>query len=95
MPEPPALSFYLGNAGLQALEPELVADSALKRGVEERTAYYINRGTTLKGPFSVEKLLLLMKAKKLNRSDDVSQSPEGPWERLGDVYKSILKRESE
>lgn len=70
---------------LQALEPEL----------EERTAYYIKRGTTLKGLFSVEKLLLLIKKKKLNRSDEVSQSPDGPWERLGDVYKSILKRESE
>jgi len=54
-------------------------------------SYHIKRGTTLKGPFSVKKLQSLMKAKKLKPSDEVSQAPEGPWERLGDVYKTIVK----
>ena len=55
--------------------------------------YFIKRGETVKGPFTIEKLQYLKKAKKLKADDGVSQSAEGPWDRLGAVYKSILKED--
>jgi hypothetical protein len=56
--------------------------------------YFIKRGKTVKGPFTVEKLQALKKAKKVKADDEISQSAEGPWDRLGNVYKSILNSRS-
>jgi hypothetical protein len=53
--------------------------------------YFIKRGETVKGPYSVEKLRALKEAKKLKADDEISQARKGPWDRLGAVYKSILK----
>ena len=52
--------------------------------------FFIKRGETVKGPFTVEKLQGLKKAKNLKADDEISQSRKGPWDRLGAVYKSIL-----
>ena len=62
-----------------------------EKDVKQAVQYHIKRGESLKGPFTVDKLQSLIKAKKLKPSDKVSQSPDGPWERLGDVYKAIVK----
>ena len=55
--------------------------------------FLIKRGEKINGPFSVEKLQSLQKAKKLKADDEISQSRKGPWNRLGAVYKSILKED--
>jgi hypothetical protein len=56
--------------------------------------YFLKRGKTVKGPFNVEKLQALKKANKLEGDDDISQSRNGPWDRIGDVYKNILNKDS-
>jgi hypothetical protein len=63
--------------------------------MERRMAdqYFIKRGERINGQFSVEKLQALKKAKKLKAGDEISQSAEGPWDRIGDVYKNILNNE--
>jgi len=50
--------------------------------------YFIKRGETVKGPFTVEKLQALKKAKKLKAGDRISQSAEGPWESFSVSYKA-------
>jgi hypothetical protein len=55
--------------------------------------FFIKRGEKINGPFTVEKLQALKKAKKLKADDEISQSRKGPWDRLGAVYKSILKED--
>jgi len=50
--------------------------------------YFIKRGKTVKGPFTVEKLLALNNAKKLKANDGISQSTEGPWESISGSYKA-------
>jgi hypothetical protein len=53
-------------------------------------SYFIQRGTTVKGPFSQAKLKALVQEKKLKNSDGISESADGPWEPLGGTaYKRI------
>ena len=44
--------------------------------------FFIKRGDKINGPFTVEKLQALKKAKKLKSDDEVSKSAEGPWKPL-------------
>jgi hypothetical protein len=92
---------------VQQSDPDLLTDEKLssvglvkqpkqrrrrsEKEVKQTVQYHIKRGESLKGPFTVDKLQSLIEAKTLKPSDSVSQSPDGPWERLGDVYKTIVK----
>ena len=40
-------------------------------------SYFIKRGEKINGPFTVEKLQALKKAKKLKADDEISQSRKG------------------
>ena len=51
--------------------------------------HFIKRGSKTRGPFTAEKVVQLIKAKRLKSSDAVSLSEEGPWDRLSDVHKEI------
>lgn len=51
-------------------------------------SYFIKRGAKINGPFTVDKLQALKKAKKLRASDCVSQSEEGPWKPLSAYSKA-------
>ena len=52
-------------------------------------SYFIQRGTTVKGPFSQAKLKTLVEEKKLKQSDSISESADGPWEPLSTAYGRI------
>jgi Zn-finger nucleic acid-binding protein len=52
-------------------------------------SYFIQRGTTVKGPFSQAKLKALVQEKKLKKNDGISESADGPWEPLSTAYKRI------
>jgi len=54
--------------------------------------YFIKCGKKINGPFSVEKLRALKKAKKLKADDEISQSAEGPWIAFCEVYEGILSK---
>ena len=56
--------------------------------------YFVKRGETVKGPFSLEKLQSLLAEKKLKGNDLVGASNDGPWERLAAVHKSIRTGQS-
>jgi TM2 domain-containing membrane protein YozV/Zn-finger nucleic acid-binding protein len=53
-------------------------------------SYFIQRGTTVKGPFSKAQLKKLTEEKKLKKSDGFSKSADGPWEPFGSAYKQIF-----
>jgi hypothetical protein len=57
------------------------------KGEEAMTArYFLKRGKSVKGPFSLRKLQQLLNANKLRKSDLVSDSRNGPWgQKLPDV----------
>jgi hypothetical protein len=50
--------------------------------------YFIKRGEEINGPWTVEKLQALKKAKKIKADDELSQSAEGPWESLDSYEKA-------
>jgi hypothetical protein len=50
--------------------------------------FFIKRGEKINGPFSVEKLQGLKKAKKLKADDEISESAEGPWNSIAAYYKA-------
>jgi len=47
--------------------------------------YYVRRKGNVKGPLTLEKLCALRKEKRLRRRDEVSESPDGPWQMLRDT----------
>jgi hypothetical protein len=51
--------------------------------------YFVKRGKTVKGPFSLAKLQELLAAKQLKPSDLIGMSDSGPWERMTVVHKAI------
>jgi hypothetical protein len=51
--------------------------------------YFVKRGETVKGPFSLDKLQSLLGAKKLKANDLIGTSDGGPWERMTAVHKTI------
>ena len=56
--------------------------------------YFVKRGETVKGPFSLKKLQQLEAAKKLTANDLIGANESGPWEPIAAVYKSIHAGES-
>ncbi len=52
--------------------------------------YFIQRESTVKGPFSQAKLKTLVQEKKLRKNDAISDSVDGPWEPLATAYNRIF-----
>lgn len=53
--------------------------------------YFIRRGTTVKGPISLEKLRAAHAMMKLTSSDEISTSAEGPWKKFAAVDKDLAE----
>jgi uncharacterized Zn finger protein (UPF0148 family) len=51
--------------------------------------YFVKRGETVKGPFSVKKLQELLAAKQFKANDLIGMSDDGPWERVAAARKHI------
>jgi hypothetical protein len=51
--------------------------------------YFIKRGETINGPFTLKKLQKALSDKKLKANDQLAISNQGPWERLSSVHKDI------
>ena len=54
---------------------------------------FLKRGDQVNGPMKLENAQALIQKKQLKADDQISQSGDGPWERLGDVYKLVLSGE--
>ncbi|MEO2025756.1 MAG: hypothetical protein ABGZ23_07725 [Fuerstiella sp.] len=51
--------------------------------------YFLKRGETVKGPFSIKKLQKLLAAKKLKANDLIGANESGPWKRMAAAHKAI------
>ena len=51
---------------------------------------FLKRGDQINGPLTIEDARTLIQKKQLRAGDQISQSADGPWERLGDVHKLVL-----
>jgi hypothetical protein len=51
--------------------------------------YFLKRGKTVKGPFSIKKLQELLAAQKLKANDLLAIHKDGPWERMAAVHKKL------
>ncbi|HIK91869.1 MAG TPA: hypothetical protein EYG03_07795 [Planctomycetes bacterium] len=51
--------------------------------------YYVKRGSTVKGPFSLKKIRALDSAKKFKSNDKLSRNVDGPWVRYATVYRDV------
>jgi len=52
--------------------------------------YYIRRGGRIKGPMNREKLRSLRQERRLQKRDEIAESPDGPWRPLREVYDEVL-----
>jgi len=81
------LWFWPGNS-LRAT-PGTPTDTASP--IQSAATLYIRRESEIRGPFERVAIRGLFTAKKLKKSDEVASTSDGPWELLGDVYKTLLK----
>jgi hypothetical protein len=51
--------------------------------------YFIKRGESINGPFTLKKLQKALSDKKLKANDELAVSSDGPWERLSALHKDI------
>jgi hypothetical protein len=51
--------------------------------------YFLKRGKTVKGPFSIKKLQELLSAKKLKANDRIACDSTGPWCNVAKVHSSL------
>jgi hypothetical protein len=52
-------------------------------------SYFIKRGESINGPFTLKKLQKALSDKKLKANDQLSISNQGPWERISSLHKDI------
>jgi hypothetical protein len=57
--------------------------------------YYVRRDGRIKGPLTPEKLRSLRQERRLRMRDEVSESADGPWQRLRDVRDRVLGNDDE
>lgn len=54
-------------------------------------SYFIKRGETPRGPFTLAKLQALHEARQLKANDKLSNGAEGPWVAIASVFKEIAQ----
>jgi hypothetical protein len=59
------------------------------QGVVMADSYFIKRGATTKGPFSLLQLQEFLKAQQLKAADMISVDAEGPWVRFASVFYQV------
>jgi hypothetical protein len=52
--------------------------------------YFVRRKGKTRGPLTLEKLQSLRDQDRLRMRDEISQSADGPWTRLADIYDELL-----
>lgn len=55
--------------------------------------YFVRRKGRVKGPLTIEKLRALRDEDRLRMRDEISESADGPWKRLTEVYVELLDEE--
>ena len=80
------LWFWPGNS----LRATLSTPTDTASPIHSAATLYIRRGSKIRGPFERVAIRGLFTAKKLKKSDEVASTSDGPWELLGDVYKTFF-----
>ena len=75
------------DASAQTYVP--IFDGVVLREFAMAEQYFVKRGETVKGPFSLKKIQQLEAAKKLKANDLIGTNESGPWERVT-AYNRIL-----
>ena len=52
--------------------------------------YFVRRKGNIRGPLTLEKLQSLRDQDRLRMRDEISESADGPWTRLADIYDELL-----
>jgi len=52
--------------------------------------YFVRRKGKIRGPLTLEKLQSLRDQDRLRMRDEISESADGPWTRLADIYDELL-----
>jgi len=52
--------------------------------------YFVRRKGKIRGPLTLEKLQSLRDQDRLRMRDEISESEDGPWTRLADIYDELL-----
>ena len=52
--------------------------------------FFVRRGELIKGPLTLRQLRDAVRQKKLLIADEISSSPDGPWNRVATVYRDVI-----
>jgi len=77
------------DSNLSTPDTSTNSDRHQERTLQMSETYFIKRGESINGPFTLKKLQKALSDKKLKANDELSTSNDGPWERLSAVHKDI------